>query len=98
VGYLAFRSSSHSQSILPSKISRKPSKKELRCLTLNHQACNILVDALSKDYYYAIMNSNDDMFVDAHNVWTKIKMKYFKSNCIASTSSHICATNCHTSF
>jgi Mg2+ and Co2+ transporter CorA len=72
---------------LPSKVSRNPSKKELRCLTLNHQACNILVDA-----YCTIMNSNDGMFVDAHDVWTRIKMKYFKFNCNVSTSSHICAT------
>jgi hypothetical protein len=34
------------KSILPSKISRKSSKKELRCLTLNHHACNILVGIL----------------------------------------------------
>jgi hypothetical protein len=38
------------------------------------------------------MNSNDDMFVDAHDVWTRIKMKYFKFNYNVSTSSHICAT------
>ena len=42
-------------------------------MTLNHQACDILNDALSKDAYYAIMTSNDDMFVDAHDLWTTIK-------------------------
>jgi hypothetical protein len=38
------------------------------------------------------MNSNDDMFVDAQDVWTRIKMKYFKSNYNISTS-RICTTN-----
>jgi hypothetical protein len=52
-------------SILPSKISRKPSKKELRCLTLNYHACNILADTLTRDAYYVVMTSDSDMFIDA---------------------------------
>jgi hypothetical protein len=52
-------------SILPSKISRKPSKKELRCLTLNYHACNILADTLTRDVYYVVMTSDSDMFIDA---------------------------------
>jgi hypothetical protein len=36
------------RSIFPSDISKKPSKAELRCLSLNHHACNILVDSLSR--------------------------------------------------
>jgi hypothetical protein len=47
----------HDRSILPSKISRKPSKKELRYLTLNHQACNFLVDAPSRDDYQLLKSS-----------------------------------------
>jgi hypothetical protein len=65
---------------LPSKISRKPSKKELRCLTLNHQTCNILVDALTRDVYYAIMTSDNDMFVDGLDLWSRIKVKYLSPN------------------
>jgi hypothetical protein len=78
------------RSILPSKISINPSKKELVYLTLNHQACNILVSDLSKDAYYAIMNNNDAMLIDWHDVWTIIKMKYFKSDYNVSTSSYLC--------
>jgi hypothetical protein len=33
-----------SRSIFPSYISKNPSMVELRCLSLNHHACNILVD------------------------------------------------------
>jgi hypothetical protein len=80
------------KSILPSKISRIH-LRELRCLTLNLPACNILVDDLSKDAYYTIMTSNDDMFVNVHDLWTRIKMKYSKSKCIVSTSYRICTTN-----
>jgi hypothetical protein len=35
-----------SRSIFPFDISKKPSNDELRCLSLNHHACNILVDSL----------------------------------------------------
>jgi hypothetical protein len=35
-----------SRSIFPSDISKNPSKVELRSLSLNHHACNILVDSL----------------------------------------------------
>jgi hypothetical protein len=47
-----------SKSILPSKNSENPSKKALRCLSLNHHACNILVDALTIDVYFSIMSSD----------------------------------------
>jgi hypothetical protein len=58
------------KSILPSKISNK---KELRYLTLNHHACNILVNALTRDAYFAIMSGDNDLFIDAHELWTRIK-------------------------
>jgi hypothetical protein len=79
------------RSILPSDISENPSKVELRCLSLNHHACNILVDSLSRNAYFAIMSSDSDLFVDAHDLWTRIKLKYFKSICIA--PSVACGTN-----
>jgi hypothetical protein len=31
------------------------------------------------------MSSDIDLFVDVHDLWTRIKVKYFKSKCIAST-------------
>jgi hypothetical protein len=82
-----------SKSILPSKISENSSKKELRCLSLNHHACNILVDALTRNAYFDAMSSDNDLFVDAHDLWTRIKVKYFESKCIASTAYIACGTN-----
>jgi hypothetical protein len=38
-----------SRSIFLSDISKNPSEVELRCLSLNHHACNILVKPLSRD-------------------------------------------------
>jgi hypothetical protein len=80
-----------SRSIFPSDISKKPSKVELRCLFLNHHACNILVNSLSKGAYFSIMSS--DLFVDAHDLWTRIKLNFFKSICTASTPSIARGTN-----
>jgi hypothetical protein len=54
--------------ILPCKISKNTSKKELRCLTLNHHACNILVDAFTRDVYLAIVSNDNDIFIDAHEL------------------------------
>jgi hypothetical protein len=74
-----------SRSIFPSDISKNPSNAELRCLSLNHHACNILVDSHSRGAYFAIMSSDSDLFVDAHDLWTRIKIKYFESNFTTST-------------
>jgi hypothetical protein len=76
-----------SRSIFPSNFSQKPSNDELRCLSLNHHACNILVDSLSRSAYFAIMSSDSDLYVDAHDLWTKINLKFFKSICTASAPS-----------
>jgi hypothetical protein len=82
-----------SRSIFPSDVSKNPSNAELRCLSLNHHACNILVDSLSRGAYFAIMSSDNDLFVDAHDLWTKIKLKFFKSICTASPPSIAGGTN-----
>jgi hypothetical protein len=81
------------KSIFPSNISQNPSNDELRCLPLNHHACNILVDSLSRGAYFAIMSSDSDLFVDAHDLWNRIRIKYSKSNCTASTPYIACDTN-----
>lgn len=39
------------------------------------------------------MSSDDDMFVDAHDLQTKIKTKYIKSKSNTSTSSGVYDTN-----
>jgi hypothetical protein len=82
-----------SRSIFPSNFSQNPSDDELRCLSLNHHACNILVDSLSRSAYFAIMSSDSDLFVNAHDLWTKIKLKFFKSIYTASAPPIACDTN-----
>jgi hypothetical protein len=39
------------------------------------------------------MSSDSDLFVDAHDLWTRIKIKYSESNCTTSTSYVACGTN-----
>jgi hypothetical protein len=39
------------------------------------------------------MSSDSDLFVDAHDLWTKIKLKFFKSICTASAPSIAGGTN-----
>jgi hypothetical protein len=82
-----------SRSIFPSNVSKNPSNDELRCLSLNNHACNILVDSLSRGAYFAIMSSGSDLFVDAHDLWTKLKLKFFKSICTSSAPSIVGDTN-----
>ena len=65
------------RSIFPSDISKNPSNDELRCLSLNHRACNILVESLSRGAYFAIMSNDNDLIVDAHDLWNRIKVKSF---------------------
>jgi hypothetical protein len=79
--------------IVPVKMSKNPSIKELRYLSLNHYSCNIIVGKITKDAYFAIMSSDNDLFVDAHEMWTRIKLMYLKSKCIASISLISCETN-----
>lgn len=77
----------------PSNVSKNPSDDELRCLSLNHHACNILVDSLSRGAYFAIMSSDSDLFANAHDLWTKLKLKFFKSICTTSAPSIVGDTN-----
>jgi hypothetical protein len=39
------------------------------------------------------MSSDSDLFVDAHDLWNRIRIKYSKSNCTASTPYIACDTN-----
>jgi hypothetical protein len=39
------------------------------------------------------MSSNSNLFVDDHDLWTRIKLKIFKSTCTAYAPSIACATN-----
>jgi hypothetical protein len=82
-----------SRSIFPLILVKKPSNAELRSLSLNHHACNILVDSLSRCAYFFIISSDSDLFVDAHDLWTRIKIKYSESNYTTSTPYVACGTN-----
>jgi hypothetical protein len=82
-----------SRSICPSHISKNPSEVELRYSSLNHHACNILVESLSRDAYFTIMSSDNDCFANAYDLWTRIKSKYFMFMCTAFAPSIACATN-----
>jgi hypothetical protein len=68
-----------SRSIFPSNVSKNPSNDELRCLSLNHHACN--------------MSSDSDLFVDAHDLWNRIKEKYSVTKYDAPTPYITCDTN-----
>jgi hypothetical protein len=62
-------------SVLPINIDMKnPSEHDLRCLRQNYQAYDILIYSLSKDVYFAVMGSNSDVLVDAHDLWTRTKV------------------------
>jgi hypothetical protein len=61
---------------------------DLKSSCLQHISWYLTIDA-----YYVVMTSDSDMFVDAHNFWTRIKDKYFESICDASPSSSIGSTN-----
>jgi hypothetical protein len=39
------------------------------------------------------MSSDSDLFVDDHDLWTRIKLKFFKSTCTAYAPSIACDTN-----
>jgi hypothetical protein len=39
------------------------------------------------------MSSDSDLFVDAHDLWNRIKIKYYESNCTTSTPYVVCGTN-----
>jgi hypothetical protein len=39
------------------------------------------------------MSSDSDLFDDAHDLWTRTKLKKFKSICITSVPSIACDTN-----
>jgi hypothetical protein len=69
------------------------SEYDLRCLRLNYQAYVILANSLSKDTYFAIMSGDSDLFGDAHDLWTRMKLKYFEYKYIASTPYVACGTN-----
>jgi hypothetical protein len=86
------------KSIIPSNYAREnASEQDLRCIRLNYLAYDILSKSLSKDGYRALIIKYDKPICDAHDIWTRIKIKFDESkhdsSFRASTSFCICKTN-----
>jgi hypothetical protein len=87
------------KSIIPSSYGRKnASEEDLRCIRLNYLAYGILSKSLSKEDYRAFIMRYDEPICDAHDIWTRIKIKFDESkhdgSFCASTSFGPCETNC----
>jgi hypothetical protein len=86
------------KSIIPPSYDRKNiSKEDQRCIRLNYLAFDILVNSLSKEDYHALIMNHYEHIPDAHDIWTRIKIKFDESkhdsSFCASTSFGICDTN-----
>jgi hypothetical protein len=86
------------KSIIPSGYDRKnASGEDLRCIRLNYLAYDILSKSLSKEDYRAFIIRYNEPICDAHDIWTRIKIKFDESKhdslFCASTSFDICETN-----
>jgi hypothetical protein len=86
------------KSIIPSSYDRKNvSEEDLRCIRLNYLTYDILSKSLSKEDYRAFIIRYDEPICDAHDIWTRIKTKFYESkhdgSFCASTSFGPCETN-----
>jgi hypothetical protein len=86
------------KSIIPPSYDRKNvSEEDQRCIRLNYLAFDILVNSLSKEDYHALIMNRYEHIPDAHDIWTRIKIKFdeskHNSSFCASTSFGICDTN-----
>jgi hypothetical protein len=86
------------KSIIPSSYNDKNiSEEDQRCLHLNYLAFDILVNSLSKEGYHAFIMNHYEHIPDAHDIWTRIKIKFDESkhdsSFCASTSFGLCDTN-----
>jgi hypothetical protein len=86
------------KSIFPSSYNRKNiSEEDQRCFRLNYLAYDILSNSLSNEDYRAFISNYDESIHDAHDSWTRIKIKFDESkhdsSFCASTSFGICETN-----
>jgi hypothetical protein len=86
------------KSIFPSNYNRKViSEEDQRCFRLNYLAYDILSNSLSNEDYRAFISNYNESIHDAHDIWTRIKIKFDKSkhdsSLCASTSFGLCDTN-----
>jgi hypothetical protein len=86
------------KSIIPSSYNDKNiSEEDQRCIRLNYLAFDILVKSLSKEDYHVFIMNHYEHIPDAHDIWTRIKIKFdeskYDSSFCASTSFGPCDTN-----
>jgi hypothetical protein len=85
------------KSVIPSSYDRKnASEEDLRCIRLNYLAYDILSKSLSKEDYRAFIMRYDEPICDAHDIWTRIKIKFDESKHNGSfdtSTSSSCETN-----
>jgi hypothetical protein len=86
------------KSIIPSSYNDKNiSEEDQRCICLNYLAFDILVNSLSKEDYHAFIMNHYEHIPDAHDIWTRIKIKFDESkhdsSFCASASFGLCDTN-----
>ena len=68
------------KSIFPSSFNGKiNSEEDQRCYRLNYLAFDILSNSLSKEDYRAFISNYDESIPDAHDIWTRIKIKFDES-------------------
>jgi hypothetical protein len=86
------------KSIIPHSYYREnASKEDLRCIRLNYLAYHILSNSRSNEDYRAFISNYNESIHDAHDIWTRIKIKFNESkhdsSFCASTSFGPCETN-----
>jgi hypothetical protein len=83
--------------IPPSYDKNNTSEEDQRCIRLNYLAYDILSNSLSNEDYRAFISNYNESIHDAHDIWTRIKIKFDESkhdsSFCASTSFGICETN-----
>jgi hypothetical protein len=68
------------KSIIPPSYDRKNvSEEDQRCIRLNYLAFDILVNSLRKEDYHALIMNRYEHIPDAHDIWTRIKIKFDES-------------------
>jgi hypothetical protein len=86
------------KSIIPSSYDKKnTSEEDQRCIHLNYLAYGILSNSLSNEDYRAFISNYNEYIHDAHDIWTRIKIKFDESkhdgSFCATTSFGPCETN-----
>jgi hypothetical protein len=65
------------KSIIPSSYNKEnASEEDQRCIRLNYLAYDILSNSLSNEDYHAFISNYNESIHDAHDIWTRIKIKF----------------------